>query len=83
MSESAHIYNPSSESLSDRVQAYEKIHQQWLNIESSLKFVDDPEWKNTLGTHKELESAHKIIVNGLNKATQDISIDEIDCRLSV
>ncbi len=78
MKQAGHIFNPKDDSLESRVEAYFRVQQEWLNIEASLKHWDAPEWQNTLGEHQELEEAHEIVLNSLQKATQAISVEEID-----
>lgn len=78
MPKNAHIFNPLSNSLADKVNAYRSVHDAWLNIEASIKQADDPEWSSTLGDKQDLEEAHTIIMGSMVKATNSLSIEEID-----
>ncbi len=49
----------------------------WYNAEASLKAMDNDEWSHTLGEKREIVKAHDIILNSLNTATQEISLNEI------
>jgi len=78
MLENAHIFNPMNDSLAEKVKAYRSVHEAWLNIEASMRQADDPEWSNTLGEANELEEAHDIIMRSMVKATESLSVEEID-----
>ena len=78
MDKSAHIFNPTDDSLESRMNAYRDVHQAWMCAEMSLKYADDPEWKGTLGTQEEIEAGYQVSIQGMRKALASISIEDID-----
>jgi len=72
----AHIFF-NSDTFDERIKAWKTALQAKRNIDKSLELQNDPEWKDRLGTKEELEAAHTIIRNSLDKAgyaltTQDM-----------
>lgn len=77
MPETAHIYNPQNDSLAERIRAYRIAHQDYLNVEASLKFLDDDNWADTLGSREEVNQAHEVSLRSLQMATEAIKRDEL------
>ena len=77
MTETAHIFNPKDDSLEARAEAYRQVYQAWLNAESSLKFLEDDEWSDTLGDKEEVERALNISIHSLQIASDSFTKEEI------
>jgi hypothetical protein len=77
MAYSEHIYAPDGDSLEARVSAYKTVREAWLNVEASLKFLDDDLWADRLGDRDNVEEAYRISPRSLKMATDAISQDEM------
>lgn len=77
MVDNAHIYNPKDDSLAERVRAYRVVHQDYLNAEASLKFLDDDNWADTLGSREEVNQAHEVSLRSLQMAIEAINRTEL------
>ena len=77
MSANAHIFNPHSDSLVDRIAEYKQILQARQNAHKSLDLLHDKEWANRLGSKEDIEYALQVTENGLNLAVSSIKKSEI------
>ena len=77
MTQSDTIFTPKNNSLQERIKAYRSVVNAWYNAEASLKVMDDDEWAHTLGEKEEIVKAHNIILNSLNTASKEISLNEM------
>ncbi len=77
MTDSAHIFNPKDDSLTERVSAYRSVHDAYMNAEASVKFLDDEGWEETLGEREEVELAYEVALRSLQIATQSIGLEDL------
>ena len=77
MADTAHIFTPKDDTLKARAEAYRQVYQAWLNAESSLKFLEDDEWSDTLGDREEVERALSISIHSLQVAADAFTKEEI------
>ena len=71
---SASTYNPADQSLEERIKAFQKVYQDYKNIETCLKSKSQ---FDSLGTSDELIKAHEIAKNSVNYAIQSLNHKEI------
>lgn len=72
-----HIFNPKSDSLESRIEAFKLARKTSTAIKVSSEYMDNPDWQNRLGETQELEEAKQIIENSLSVAANSISQDEL------
>ncbi|MCW8930999.1 MAG: hypothetical protein OQL19_12270 [Gammaproteobacteria bacterium] len=77
MTQADTIFTPKDNSLEERIKAYRSVVGAWYNAEASLKAMDNDEWSHTLGEKEEIVKAHDIILNSLDTASKEISLNEM------
>ena len=77
MTDTAHTFNPTDDSLEARVATYRRVYQSWLDAEASLKCLDDDEWSDTLGDREEVEQALDISIRSLQVASDAFTKQEV------
>ena len=77
MTDTAHIFTPKDDSLEARADANRSVYQAWMNAEASLKFLEDDEWRDTLGDREEVQQALDISIHSLHVAADAFSKEDI------
>lgn len=77
MTDSAHIYTPKDNSLRERVDVYQSIHQAFKNTQASLDQLENKLWLNRLGEKHEVVQAYEITERSLRMATKAIKKSEL------
>lgn len=77
MSNMAHTFNPTDDSLQARVSAYRATVEAYKAAKRSLNRLDNPEWRDRLGDKEEVLEALQIARNSLILAYQSLSKGDI------
>lgn len=77
MSDTMHTFTPNDNSLSERVGAYHRVHQDFANVSASMEHMYDDKWVDSLGDKEEIELAHNVLEESLRKAYSSISQTEL------
>ena len=77
MNDTAHIFTPQNDSLESRIEAFRHVYESWQNAEASMRFADDDQWKDTLGSKEEIQEALNISDRSLHLASGSFSKEEI------
>lgn len=77
MADTDHIYNPSNDSLAERIRAYREVYQAWMNVEASMKAVGDSEFDDYLGEREDVEYAYNATVKSLKMAIDNLDQSEL------
>ena len=72
-----HTFTPNDNSLPERVSAYQRVHKDFNNINSSMEHMNDKEWADRLGDKEDIEKAFEILQNSLHKAVDSIKQSEL------
>ena len=72
-----HIFTPKDSSLEARIDAFRNVYEAWQNAEASMRFADDSQWKDSLGSKEEIQEALNISIRSLNLASGSFSKEEI------
>ena len=59
------------------IDAYRNVYEAWQNAEASMRFADDDQWKDTLGSKEEIQEALQISAQSLHFASSSFSKEEI------
>ena len=80
MTETAHIFTPTDDSLEARIKAYQSSVNLLFSAEQSRKTIkrDDREDTNYIGTKEEVDEAYVIARNSMSEALNAISVSEIE-----
>ncbi len=78
MNDTAHIFNPKDNSLSERVRAYRSCSSTLRNTKASLELVNNSAWSDRLGSREEIEQAHLIAKRSTEMAVNQISQSEAE-----
>ncbi len=81
MTDTAHIFNPQDDSLSERIRAYKSCADVLKNAKTSLELVDDKTWSDRLGSREEVEQAITIAEYSTKLAVSRLS--QIDAERAV
>ncbi len=73
MNDTAHIFHPQDDSLSERVRAYQSCSEALKNAKTSLDLVDDNTWSDRLGSREEVELAVVIAERSAKMAISQLS----------
>ena len=82
MTETAHIFTPTNDSLEERIRSYRSVSTAFNQAESSLDLIGDQEWSDVLGEREDVEQAYAITKRSLNMAVQSINADELQQAIS-
>jgi len=72
-----HTFTPNDNSLPERVRAYQRVHNDFNNINSSMGHINDKEWADRLGDKEDVEKAFEILQNSLHIAVGSIDQSEL------
>ncbi len=81
MSDTAHISRNGDGSLRHRVDEYLATVDAYNNVQHSKKYMNDPEWSETLGHMEDIEQAENILEQSLSHFTD--LIDQQDLKLAL
>ncbi|MBU2969838.1 hypothetical protein KO527_10815 [Pseudoalteromonas sp. C2R02] len=77
MPNSASIFNPKDNSLEERIIAFKSVLHANNNIELSLKYNNDKQWSDRLGTTEEIKLAQKINEQSLKQAFKSLNYADL------
>ena len=82
MSETVHISRNGDGSLRHRVDEYLATLEAYNNVQYSKKFMNDPEWSDTLGHKEDIERAEKVLEQSLSHFTSLIDAQDLKLALT-
>jgi len=77
MPNSASIFNPKDNSLEERIIAFKSVLQANNNIELSLRYNNDKQWSDRLGTYEEIKLAQKINEQSMKQAFISLNYSDL------
>ena len=77
MSNSESLFNPQDDSLSEKVNAYYTVCQDFSRVQASLKQTKRSKNTDFIGDHDEVVSAYNIISQSLIQASSEVSKSDL------
>ena len=81
MFQSAHISRTSDNSLRHRVAEYLAALEAHNNLQHSKKYMNDPQWSDTLGHEEDIMQAEQILNSSLLHSTSRISKQDVETAI--
>ncbi|MEM8594378.1 MAG: hypothetical protein AAGF06_06130 [Pseudomonadota bacterium] len=77
MTDTAHIFTPTDDSLKAKVTAWHNVARSYDNLTKSQALKNDTTWSDRLGTEQELADAQHIIQRSMTQAAASFTQEEL------